>query len=298
MEIKFEVPYNFAKTLIPFYAKYNDKIRFIYLPPFRDDSINTRSSIETKKKGWCYMPKSRSEYEAHLELISQANLKFVVLWQHPSQTITTDQLTYYTSLGASGFIVGNDANAHVIKQYNPNLVVICSLVQRICSDILTRDFSDYDYILLYYPYNRALDALKELTFIKHKLIIMPNSLCHVDCPSMFHWFPSKNSHFEMRSCPSFQQPQNSSFISPKHLYLFDNYVAGYKLQGREYPTELLMYICETYFKRDSAVDLLEALMGKESSDIIRQHMQHLGTKDYYNTKTQAIKSGLFYHFGQ
>lgn len=295
MELKYEVPYNFVKGLVTFYAKYRTFIRFLYLPPFREDSINTRSSIETKKRGWCYMPVSRVEYEFHLRLICNANLKFLVLWQDPKRPIRKEDIEYYVSLGASGFIVGNDSNAEFIKKNNPTLIVICSLVQRVCSDALSRDFVYYDYILLYYPYNRGLDALKELESIKHKLILMPNSLCHVDCPSMFHWFPPMNSNFKMSEhCPSLKQPFYSSFISPKHLYLFDEYVCGYKLQGREYPTELLMYICETYFNRNSAADLLKALMGKELGDVIIENMNKNSIIKYYNIKTPDLRGGLIY----
>ena len=104
--------------------------------------------------------------------------------------------------------------------------------------MLVRDFSLYDFVLLYYPFNRRLDALKALAPMKEKLILMPNTLCHVDCPSMQYWFPD-----------------------PKHPSLFDDWVGGYKLQGREYTTDLIMYICSIYFNREPADELLNALLG-------------------------------------
>ena len=183
----FEVPYNFSKTLLLFYKKNQQNISYLFVPPFMNDSINTRTSIETHRKGSCYMPRTRKEYEEHLNNIVNAGLKFVILWQNPYLPISKDMILYYKKLGAAGFIIGNNDSAKIIKGTDANLVVICSLVQRICSQASKRDFKYYDKVLLYYPYNRGLEALKELFFMKEKIILMPNTLCHVDCPSMHHW---------------------------------------------------------------------------------------------------------------
>ena len=53
-----------------------------------NDSINTRTSIETHRKGSCYMPRTREEYEEHLNNIVKAGLKFVILWQDPNLSIS------------------------------------------------------------------------------------------------------------------------------------------------------------------------------------------------------------------
>lgn len=47
----FEVPYNFSKTLLSFYKKNQQNISFLFVPPYMNDSINTRTSIETHRKG-------------------------------------------------------------------------------------------------------------------------------------------------------------------------------------------------------------------------------------------------------
>lgn len=126
---------------------------------------------------------------------------------------------------------------------NSNLIVICSLVQRVCSHALYKDFKYYDQVVLYYPYNRGLEALKHLSHIRKKIVLMPNALCHVDCPSMHHWFPDPQNQFvQKRDCPALNNVNMSGFISPEHLYLFDNLVEGYKIQGREYTTDLLIYM--------------------------------------------------------
>lgn len=116
----FEVPYNFSRKLLSFYVRNLDKISYLFVPPFKNDSINTRSSIETHRKGSCYMPKTRDEYEMHLRGIVQNGLKFVVLWQVPDIIISKEMVLYYKKLGASGFIVGNNNSAKMIKEIDTN----------------------------------------------------------------------------------------------------------------------------------------------------------------------------------
>lgn len=289
----FEVPYNFSYTLIKFYKRYSSFISYLFLPPYKDDSINTRTVIETKKKGRCYMPQSRDEYENHIHEILKAGLKCVVLWQELDNIITEKELGYYHDLGVSGFIIGNDANAKIIKNFDPNLIVIASLVQRISSNLLSRDFSKYDYVLLYYSFNRSLDALKQLSFMKHKIILMPNSLCNIDCPSIHHWFPTEVHPFvKRRDCMIITDKEHyisrCGFISPQHLYLFDDFVGGYKLQGREYSTELVEYICQVYFKRESPKELLDDLLGNKLSSSLEDYMSSMNLEKYYNMRTKYI----------
>lgn len=77
--MRFEVPYNFDEALIPFYRKYTSLINYLYLPPFKDDLENTRTSIQTGSVGHCYMPETRFEYEKHLLGIHDSGLRYVVL---------------------------------------------------------------------------------------------------------------------------------------------------------------------------------------------------------------------------
>lgn len=289
----FEVPYNFNVSLLPFYKKYASFINYLFVPPYKDDLLNTRSSIETRKKGRCYMPQSRYEYEQHLNKITSLGLRYVVLWQVRDSVIPLEKLKYYAGLSASGFIIGNDDNARVIKDFDPKLLVICSLVQRVCSDVLKRNFDYYDYVILYYPFNRALKALKLLSSIKEKIILMPNTLCHIDCPSIHHWFPSKDRPFELRrDCLALKDDgkyiSHCGFISPEHLHYFDGFVGGYKLQGREYATDLIKYICELYFKRESPKELLNAMFGEDLFLKYDKEQQNTTIEDYYNIKSEEI----------
>lgn len=239
------------------------------------------------------MPQSREEYEHHIFKIVDAGLRYVVLWQLPNCIISTEMLDYYCRLFTSGFIIGNDRNARIIKEYGQNLLVVGSLVQRLCANVSKMDFRYYDYVLLYYPFNRSLDAIKRLPNIKDKIVIMPNTFCHIDCPSIHHWFPTQDRPFILdRDCMVLKDNEGYTkkcgFIFPEHLFLFDDYVGGYKLLGREYTTSFLKQVCEVYFKRKSAIDIVSSLLGDEITNRLQDEMQRLTLEEYYNVKTNDI----------
>lgn len=290
MQKLFEVPYNFDEPLIKFYKKHAHRINYLYIPPYKNDLFNTRSSIQTNVKGHCYMPQTREEYESHLCEIKHSGLRFVILWQDSNSLISRSQLDYYSKLGTSGFIIANDINAKRIKDYNPALIVICSLVQRVQTDILKRDFSDYDFIILYYTFNRSLDAIKKLVKLKDKIILMPNTLCNIECPSVHHWFPSAKKPFDFHNdCwLRLDTLKYCGLIFPEHLYLFNEHVAGYKLQGREFPTEAIKYLCHFYFKEEYYDDFISPFLREDMMLKLCNLVNSMNVDDYYNIYTKKI----------
>lgn len=284
---KFEVPYGFDELILPYYKHYSSYINFLFLPPYADDSINTRTSLQSRVKGQTYMPSSRKEYEYHIKLIKEHKLSFVVLWQDRFNLISKEMIDYYSQLGTKGFIIANDKNAKRIKDYNPNLLVISSIVQRLNENITKKDFRYYDFVVMFYPFNRSLNVIKKLTNIKEKIVIMPNSFCHTDCQGIQHWFNDKSNFDSEKSCPAFLDDKKSTFIRPDHLYLFDDYVGGYKLQGREWKTDYVVTICEAYFNRKT----LDYLIPSEKiRDTLQLMMSQMSLDDYYNLKTPEIES--------
>ena len=286
----YEVPYNFDERIITFYRKNISYINYLYLPPFKDDSDNARTNVQSKKIGHCYMPQTRAEYERHLQRITDAGLRFVVLWQIRDKEISKDILDYYCHNHASGFIVASDANAQIIKEYNNKLLVICSIVQKICSDVIKRDLSIYDYVILYYPFNRGLDALQQIRHLKDKLILMPNTLCHVDCPSVHHWFGSNGVDV---CCPiNIDYIGKCGLILPHDITLFDKFVAGYKIQGREYSTEVIKYLCHFYFHRTKYSDFIDPFVGPELARRIKEVTNNTPPEQYYNTESSNLLSKM------
>lgn len=286
----FEVPYNFDESLLTYYEKNRKHINFLYLPPYKEDSDNTRTILQTNKIGRCYMPETRTEYEYHLRKINDMGLPFVILWQKKEHKMSLEMLEYYCSLKASGFIVASDDNAKIIKEYNCQLLVICSIVQRTCTGLLSKDLSNYDYVILYYPFNRSLNVLKKLIHIKNKLVLMPNICCDVECMSMHHWFPSDKRPFDPKKDCSMNIDNISrcGIILPQHLYLFDKYVGGYKLQGREYTTETIKYICHFYFKRTVYTDFVDPFLGREMTEKLMEMINSIPAEEYYNSKAIDI----------
>lgn len=282
VEKKFEVPYNFDECIIEYYKKRKNYISHLFLPPFKDDLINTRTVIESRVKGLIYMPPSRDEYEHHLSFIKSNGLDFVVLWQDVTDIISKEFLNYYVGLGASGFIIANDKNAKNIKEYNRNLKVIASIVQANLHDITNKDLSYYDYVVLFYPFTRSLESIKALQSIKDKLILMPNTFCHTHCLGKHHWFAKDRNLFKIeRDCPAYKDIDHSTFILPEHLELFDSFVGMYKLQGREYSTDEIITVCESYFRRVT----LPFLMNDNFHKQIKKNQKDLGLSQYYNIET-------------
>lgn len=282
---KFEVPYNFEEELLTYYSAHARYVNFLFLPPYSDDTLNTRTCIQTRIKGRSYMPQSREEYEYHIRLILDHGLRFVVLWQDRDAVISEDLLNYYAGIGACGFIVANDDNAKIIKDYDSNLLVISSIVQRLCAGMSSRDFTYYDYIVMFYPFTRSLEGLKKLSTLKDKIVIMPNSMCHTDCPGLHHWFAEDIRSFERsNSCPAVKDESRSTFIKPEHLAIFDDLVGGYKLQGREWSADYIVSICEAYFHRTT----LKHLISDGLLKTINEGLSKLGEEEYYNVKTPEI----------
>ena len=284
-EKKFEVPYNFDFSLIDFYADHGSMISFIYLPPFKSDAINTRTIIENPNKGSLgYMPVTREEYTEHLMSVNQKGLKFRVLWQD-NKNIEHETIRFYMDHGSAGFVVGSEKNASAIKKYDKNISLTASITMRLTSnDLLNRDFSNFDSIVLFFPFTRSLDAIKKLSHIKDKLILMPNTVCWTDCPAVHHWFPKNNELREEDRCLSRSNVDKCCFIYPGHLYLFDSYVAGYKLQGREYPTFEIIANAEAFFTRSSDTGFLEPFFDAR----LRSMLAEKGLSEFYSIKSDEL----------
>jgi len=279
---RFEVPYNFDFSLIDFYYRHRSMISFVYLPPFKSDAINTRTIIENPNRGSLgYMPDTRDEYIEHLNYIRQKGLEFRILWQD-NKNIEPEIIRFYVKFGACGFVVGNDRNASLIRKYDKNLALTASITMKLTfNDLLNSDFSNFDSVVLFFPFTRSIYAIKKLCHIREKLILMPNTLCWTGCPAVHHWFPKNSEPGEEDHCLARSNVDKCCFIYPEHLHLFDNYVGGYKLQGREYPTFEIIANAEAYFSRSSDSSYLEPFFDTR----MRKILSEKGLPDYYNAES-------------
>ena len=80
--------------------------------------------------------------------------------------------------------------------------------------------------------------------------------------------------------------RKSGFIFPEHLHLFDKYVSGYKLQGREYPTEAIKHLCHFYFTREEYSDFVDPFLGEELSEALKMEISKMPIEEYYNSQSE------------
>ena len=106
---------------------------------------------------------------------------------------------------------------------------------------------------------------------------MPNTVCWTGCPAVHHWFPENNEPGEEDHCLSRGNVDKCCFIYPEHLYLFDDYISGYKLQGREYPSFEIIANAEAYFSRSADSSYLEPFFDTR----LRKMFAEKGLPDYY-----------------
>lgn len=282
---KFEAPYNFDFSLTDYYSQHLHSISFVYLPPYKEDAINTRTIYENSKKGSIgYTPNSRREYIKHLSYFKKNKIDFCILWQD-KKPIKHETIKFYQDFGVTGFVVADDTNASVIKSYNEDFLLISSITRKLTyNDLLCKDFLNYDYIVLFFPFTRAIEALKSLNSLKEKLVIMPNTICFTDCFATHHWFPVREKLKHDSICYGPDNMDKCCFIYPEYLYLFDDFIGGYKLQGREYTTNDIMKNAASFFNRCSSENLIEP----ETDFDLKRRISEMNAYNYYNLKSNDV----------
>lgn len=248
---KFEIPFNFDMDLLRFLDDNIDKnwIEFIYIPPFKEDGINARSHVENVEvRGQLYkVPETRNRYTKYLEEIQKRGYNIAVLLQEPT-LVLSQKLDYYFKLGIDNFIVNNDQLALDIKNKNPNCNIIASITKTLSADdIVKSDYSMYDKIVLHFPFNRALCRLSELPK-KYNYVMLANSYCAYNCiEAKKHWFSTRETVANVNCIKHFNKDK-LVYIPPEYIHLFEPYVSNFKLQGREYPTDILADEIYYYYK--------------------------------------------------
>lgn len=253
---KFEVPYNFDVNLMQSIkdAGYADYVELIYSAPFFEDHDGAKKFYvhkdSTTTESWREL--TREEYETRVRAITEHGFKLGILLQHPTQKVTEEIVSYYIGLGAKSFMVSNDQTALTIRKVDPTVEIIASITKKLSVyELLERDLSMYDKIVLYFPYNRALDTIAMLPK-KYKYVLLINCACGYTCPGTHHWFAKADSNgvelSDLNACTSSKRDE-MILIMPQDLHYFDEYIDTYKLQGREYTTKMIIDDIERYVER-------------------------------------------------
>lgn len=250
--VKYELPFNFDLNLLNFIDDNIDKdwIEFLFLSPFKDDSSNARSHVEgVAKSNWTYtVPNSRDDYTNFIKEIQKHGIKPAILFQEDTP-IASNILDYYLKLGIDSFIVNSDELAKNIKKIDSKLKVIASITKILSAkDLWENDYSMYDKIVLHFPFNRALCKLKELPSF-YKYTLLANSYCVYNCKSAKdHWSSTKETSSKV-PCLKNINKDDLIYIPPEYIYMFEPYVDSFKIQGREYPTNVLSEEIYCYYKK-------------------------------------------------
>lgn len=118
--------------------------------------------------------------------------------------------------------------------------------------------------------------------------------CDVKCPSVHHWFPTKSKPFDPnRDCSlTLSTINRCGIIFPEHLQLFDAYVSGFKLQGREYTTDAIKYLCHFYFYRTKYQDFIAPFLREYMIKEIKEFLAVMSPEEYYNTMSSYVQTRI------
>ncbi len=167
------------------------------------------------------------------------------------------KLSFYFDLGIRYFTVGEDRTAHALRELYDNNVYITASITK---DLIKEDYEMYaeqapelyDIFILRFGFSRDIGGIKELPQ-NLKYGIMPNSGCLWGCMDYrYHWF-SRTLDRQLQ-CASERNPdpkfEDSAWIPPCDLWLFDPYVESYKLIDRVSHTDKILADLKEYAQAD------------------------------------------------
>ncbi|WP_125153595.1 hypothetical protein [Clostridium rectalis] len=273
--VKYELPFNFDIKLLDFITEKIDKdwVEFLFLAPFKEDSKNARSHLEgIDKKNWTYtVPITRDDYSFYIKEIQKRGLKPAVLFQE-EKPIDYSTLDYYLKLGVDNFVVNSDELAKMIKNLNPKFKVVASITKTLsATNLWENDYSMYDKIVLHFPFNRALSRINKLpNFYKYTLLV--NSYCLYNCSiAKKHW-ASTNENYSNINCLKNQHKDDLIYIPPEYVNIFEPFVDSFKIQGREYKTDILKEEIYCYYKN----------IHNPMAGVIYNRLSSFNAEEYFN----------------
>ena len=221
---KFEIPFR-VDTIYPefirLYKPFINQIECIYFASYKDDGINTRKLLENDFR----YPSSFDEYVSTInEVKKYFNLQVLI-----QKKCTEELIEKYYNLGIKRFVINDDNLAKKIKEKYNDILLTLSITRRLkFEEIISNDFSMYDFIVLDFWFCRRLDYIKQLPK-KYKYVIIPNNVCSCEYNKYcyIHWFDELNFQY----CP--KDGKTLARIYPNDLKYFDDFIHHFKFQGRE-----------------------------------------------------------------
>lgn len=247
---QYELPYNFAYDYVGKLARNRDffpYISCIYLPAYVEDAITTRRDIPLRDE----YPKSYDEYLIRLKELMQLGLPLCILMH---RNASLEVLEKYYALGIRQFIINDDALAIAARTRHGDLTLTLSVTSCLTEkDLQEGDFSMYDSIVLFFWFNRHLDAIKRLP-TKYRYILICNTGCYYNCRwHDQHWYATTREEEvkatdKCRACV--KSVRDTTYIEPENLSYFDPYISSYKLTDRLFDTDRIITDLKAYTGRN------------------------------------------------
>lgn len=244
---KFEIPYNFDKNLITALniLNFKENIDCIYTVPYWEDypTTNRQGPVNVFDKP------TYEEYVSHMNYIDETFPNTLqLLLQRKDRVVDKDFIFKYLKLGFTRFCVATLEQAKIIKEICPDLEVIGSIMMKLSRQDIEEHLEEYkkyfDGFVLFFPFNRNFEEIKLLP-AGFKYILLVNCFCNINCSGDFHWYADSSTLPKL--CPNSKYIKNidgslcfnipweeSSFIRPTDIYLFEPYIQVFKIQGREF----------------------------------------------------------------
>lgn len=254
--MKMEVPYNFDPAILEELKKprYKDIIDMIFTCPFSEDHHGAKKHYRifgSHLDAVSNQPKTWEEYVWHIKQIQETGHECCLLVQDLHKPIQPETIQKYLDLGIKVFTVTRWDAAKMIRRLCPEARIVGSITRKVSFAEFKNDVnvSAFDEHVLYFPFNRGLDRMRELNN-KHKYVMLVNCGCAWTCPGHYHWYAGKGA--DGQESRRDKNPCKSGFSSLEISYRTDRlpviapYIAKIKLQGREYSTPYLIHDLKEY----------------------------------------------------
>ena len=237
----FEIPWNADPELIVkiYESPYKDKVKFVYMPCIYEHGECTRREND-------YTLLTKDMFEKVVELIKECEFEPCVLMQ---RRVEPECIPYYHDLGIRYYTVGEDRIADYLREkYGNDVYITASITKDLMADdyeMYAAKYPDlYDIFILRHGFSKDIEGIinlpKEL-----KYGIMPNLPCLWNCPIYrSHWFSWEENNeeinkYQFKCLPYRDDINNSMYIIPQDIWLFDPYITSYKIVGRTEKTNII-----------------------------------------------------------
>lgn len=247
---RFEVAYNFQDDYIEKFTQLLDYINIVFVQAFAGHAQNARPGFEIVRK----VPNDWESYAKKVNELKKAGFDVAILFQEDKKYEKEIIDLYCKDLRIDAVITVSDELATYIKKKYPHIKTIASIVKCLTfEDYFKKDLTMYDEAVLDFPFERGISAIKMLPSNLKYNIIVNNNTCIYNCPKRkAHWkfgydFIDQNTRCNVPKLINSKEYEKAKealekcmLFYPKDLEYFDDCINNFKIQGREYSTNIIL----------------------------------------------------------